>query len=53
MNYRPHSKELSPRYQLDCDELNMLVQFETENAMIYFIQNELPPEVEYETRTLH
>lgn len=58
MNYRPKSApQLSPRFQLDCDALGLLVQFETEAAMVFFIQNELPRELvkqqAYETRTLH
>jgi hypothetical protein len=47
--------DLVPRYQLECE--GIIVQFETEAAMVHFIQHELPRELvenqEYETRTLH
>lgn len=47
-------KELIPRFQLETSDV--LIQFETEAAMIHFIQHELPREVieqkQYETRTL-
>jgi hypothetical protein len=40
------------RYQLEV-EGELPVNFETQEAMIRFIQQELPQDIEYNTRTLH
>jgi hypothetical protein len=40
------------RYQLEVED-EILVTFETKEAMLRFIQHELPQGTEYDTRTLH